>query len=98
MYEYYRYIHVIRLTNVLQCATMYPAGKGNKKKQEEEKMKHEFETKHTVPTRVASSKDKHVSIRLGAELMTKLKVAAGAENRSVSNWLENLIQRELGEK
>ena len=36
-----------------------------------------------------------LNIRIDSELKMKAQARAEAENRSLSNWLENLIRREL---
>ena len=41
------------------------------------------------------AKTERVDIRISPELKEKLQAAADAENRSVSNYIVNLIQKDL---
>lgn len=44
------------------------------------------------------SKTERIDIRISAELKQKLQQAAAEENRTVSNYIVNLIQKDLKER
>lgn len=44
------------------------------------------------------AKTEYLHIRISPEMKEKLQKLADAENRSVSNYIENLIIRELNKK
>lgn len=44
------------------------------------------------------TKTDRIQIRISPELKAKLQALAEAENRTISNYIENLILRELNKK
>lgn len=43
-------------------------------------------------------RSEYINVRLDADTKAKLKAAAETENRTISNYVENLIKKELEEK
>ena len=44
------------------------------------------------------AKTERIDIRISPELKQQLQKAAAAENRTVSNYIENLIQKDIKER
>ena len=41
------------------------------------------------------TKSERLNIRIDPELMAKIKAAADKENRSVTNWIENVLKEKI---